>query len=46
MKQAQEAELQDLLEVCKKKKLKLISKFEYSLFDGDIQRVIYVIEKM
>lgn len=46
MKQWNEEEFADLLDICEKKGLKLRSKLEYRLFDEDIQRVIYVIEKL
>jgi len=45
MKQAIPEEKQLLLELCEKKKLKLIQEHCYSLFEGDIQRVIYVVQK-
>ncbi|MDR2541237.1 MAG: 16S rRNA (guanine(527)-N(7))-methyltransferase RsmG [Candidatus Peribacteria bacterium] len=45
MKQKNAEEKVVLLEVCKKWKLKLISEHFYTLFEGDIERVIYVVEK-
>ena len=44
MKQQLSEEREVLLSLCEKMKLKLISEHEYSLSEGDIQRVIYVIE--
>ncbi|MDR0860810.1 MAG: 16S rRNA (guanine(527)-N(7))-methyltransferase RsmG [Candidatus Peribacteria bacterium] len=45
MKQKNAEEKAVLLEVCKTWKLQLISEYFYSLFEGDIGRVIYVVEK-
>jgi 16S rRNA (guanine527-N7)-methyltransferase len=45
-KQYDEAEFKVLNELCKKYKLKIVNTHRYSLFDWDIDRVIYVIEKM
>lgn len=45
MKQKQAEELNILQKVCKKKKINLISQIEYQLFEGDIERVIYVLQK-
>ena len=45
-KQHDEGELKVLEEMCKKYRLKIVSTHRYSLFDWDIDRVIYVIEKM
>jgi len=38
-------EYQDILKNCKKYNLKLIKKHPYTLFDDDIQRMIYVLQK-
>ncbi len=45
-KQVSPEEKRELLFLCKQKKMKLIKEHIYSLFDGDIQRVIYVIAKI
>lgn len=45
MKQKQPEELEVLHKVCKKKKINLISQIEYQLFEGDIDRVIYILQK-
>lgn len=45
MKQKQAEELEVLQKVCKKKNINLISQIEYQLFEGDIDRVIYVLQK-
>lgn len=45
-KQHDEGELKVLEEMCKKYRLKIVSTHRYSLFYWDIDRVIYVIEKM
>jgi len=45
MKQVNPEEKEILLELCKKRNLKLIQEYEYSLFEGDIERVLYVVEK-
>jgi len=45
-KQHDEEEFKILEGMCKKYKLKIVSTHRYSLFDWDIERVIYVIEKM
>ena len=39
-------ELKVLNEMCKKYKLKIANTHRYSLFDWDIERVIYIIEKL
>jgi len=46
MKQKNEEEKADLLSLCKKWKLQLVKEHYYSLFEGDIERVIYVIKKL
>jgi 16S rRNA (guanine527-N7)-methyltransferase len=46
MKQKKEEEKSDLLQLCKKWNLQLLREHHYSLFTGDIDRVIYLIEKM
>jgi len=38
-------EYKDILKNCKKYNLKLIRKHPYTLFDGDVQRMIYVLQK-
>jgi len=38
-------EYEDILKNCKKYNLKLIKKYPYTLFDGDVQRMIYVLQK-
>ena len=45
MKQQLPEEKEVLLALCKKMKLKLIDEHMYALFEGDIQRVMYVIKK-
>ena len=45
MKQKQPEELEVLHKVCQKKKINLISQIEYQLFEGDIDRVIYILQK-
>lgn len=45
MKQKSEEEKAVLLELCGKKQLKLVKEHYYSLFAGDIERVVYVVEK-
>lgn len=45
MKQVNPEEKSVLLTFCKKHDLKLIQELNYQLFEGDIERVIYVIEK-
>jgi 16S rRNA G527 N7-methylase RsmG len=45
MKQVNEEEKAALLEVCKEWKLRFVCEWKYQLFEGDIERVIYVIEK-
>ncbi len=39
-------EFKDLQKVAKKYKLKLVKIHKYKLFDDDIERVIYVLQKM
>ena len=46
MKQKEDEERGILLELCKKYHLSLEKEIEYSLFEEDIQRVIYVLRKM
>ena len=46
MKQKEDEERKLLLELCKKYYLSLEKEIEYSLFEGDIQRVIYVLRKI
>jgi|UPI00034546D2 hypothetical protein len=46
MKQKEDEERKLLLELCKKYHLSLEKELEYSLFEVDIQRVIYVLRKM
>jgi hypothetical protein len=46
MKQKEDEERMVLLELCKKYHLSLEREIEYSLFDEDIQRVIYVLRKI
>lgn len=46
MKQKEDEERGLLLELCKKYHLSLEKEIEYSLFEGDIQRVIYVLRKI
>ena len=46
MKQKEDEERKILLELCKKYHLSLEKEVEYSLFEGDIQRVIYVLRKI
>ena len=45
-KQYDEEELGILNELCKKYKLKIVNTHRYSLFDWDIERAIYVINKV
>jgi 16S rRNA (guanine527-N7)-methyltransferase len=45
MKQALPAERQALLALCKTKNLTLITEHYYTLFEEDIERVIYVLQK-
>ena len=45
-KQDDEEELNVLNKLCKEYRLKIVNMYRYSLFDWDIKRVIYVIEKM
>ena len=45
MKQANDEEKSIILKEIKKKKLSLETEYHYQLFDGDIERVIYVLEK-
>ena len=45
MKQKQPEELEVLHKVCQKKKINLISQIEYQLFEGDIDRIIYILQK-
>ncbi len=45
-KQYDESEYESLKNICKKYKLDIKEKHKYFLFDGDIERVIYVIKKM
>jgi len=44
-KQVSEEEKKELLSLCKKFFLKLEKEHEYSLFEGDVKRVIYVLKK-
>ncbi len=44
-KQYDKTEYWILQEMCKKYKLKIINEHKYSLFEWDIQRIIYIIEK-
>jgi len=46
MKQKEDEERSLLLELCKKYYLSLEKEIEYSLFEEDIQRVIYVLRKI
>ena len=46
MKQKEDEERKLLLALCKKYHLSLEKEIEYSLFEGDIQRVIYVLRKI
>ena len=46
MKQKEDEERKLLLELCKKYHLSLEKEIEYSLFEEDIQRVIYVLRKI
>jgi len=46
MKQALKEEKTELDQLCKKFHLQLENQHHYSLFEGDIERVIYVIEKL
>jgi len=39
-------EYEDLLKMCKKYNLTLIKKYKYSLFEDDVKRVIYVLQKL
>ncbi|AHB41441.1 hypothetical protein P148_SR1C00001G0650 [candidate division SR1 bacterium RAAC1_SR1_1] len=45
-KQVDEQERQDLLQLCGQLNLKLEKRYEYKLFDGDIERVIYVVRRL
>ncbi|MBO4204319.1 hypothetical protein J5893_06010 [bacterium] len=45
MKKVDEEEKQMLLEICKKRKIKLIAEYRYQLFVEDIWRVIWIIKK-
>ena len=45
-KQVDEQERQDLLDLCKKMNLKLEKRHTYTLFEGDIERVIYVVRRL
>lgn len=45
-KQYDEEELKVLEKMCEKYKLKIVNTHRYSLFDWDIERVIYIIEKL
>ena len=45
MKQPNDEENSIILKEIKKKKLSLETEYHYQLFDGDIERVIYVLEK-
>lgn len=45
-KQYEQSEYESLKNICKKYKLDIKEKHKYFLFDGDIERVIYVIKKM
>lgn len=45
-KQYDEEELNVLNKLCQEYKLKIVNTHRYSLFDWDIERVIYVIEKL
>ncbi|HKL43707.1 MAG TPA: 16S rRNA (guanine(527)-N(7))-methyltransferase RsmG [Candidatus Absconditabacterales bacterium] len=44
-KQYDNKEYQDLQKICKKYKLDIKKKHKYKLFEGDIERIIYVIKK-
>lgn len=46
MKQAIPEEKDILMDLCKKKNLSLIQEYYYTLYEGDIERVIYVIKKL
>lgn len=46
MKQAIPEEKEILMDLCKKKNLSLIQEYYYTLYEGDIERVIYVIKKL
>lgn len=45
-KQVDEQERQDLLQLCGQLNLKLEKRYEYKLFDWDIERVIYVVRRL
>jgi hypothetical protein len=45
MKQVNEEEKNVLLNIAKKKNLVLETKYNYKLFDGDIDRVIYILKR-
>lgn len=45
MKQKLPEEKQILLQICKDRHLSLVSELDYQLFEGDIQRVIYMVRK-
>ena len=45
MKQKSEEEKAVLVQVCRQWKLKLVAEHHYRLFEGDIERVMYVVEK-
>ena len=45
MKQVNEEEKNIMLNVIKKKNLDLETEYHYKLFEGDIDRVIYVLKK-
>lgn len=46
MKQKNKEERDTILRLLKQYKLKLLQEHAYSLFDGDIERVLYVLEKL
>ncbi len=45
-KQESQEEFEDLQKICKKHQIKLLKKHNYSLFENDITRVIYILEKI
>ncbi len=45
-KQVDEQERQDLLQLCGEMNLKLEKRYTYKLFEGDIERVIYVVRRL
>jgi 16S rRNA G527 N7-methylase RsmG len=45
MKQKNEEEKAELLNLCKQWKLQLMKEHQYTLFPGDIERTIYIVKK-